>query len=262
MSVAPLRRALVTASSRGLGFAAAEALAAQGMELLLCARQGAALDAAVETLRAAYPHQRFEGLVCDLLDRSAPHRLEAAAGSLWSAPPQVLVCNAGGPAPGAFDAVDDEAWHAGFELTFLVTARLLRHFGAALCAAGEGRVVTITSATVARPLAGLTVSNALRPAVTALVRELAPQWAPFGVTINNVAPGFTSTDRVEQLLRDSASRAGKSVEAVRAERVATIPAGRMARPEEVAGAVAYFCSPSAGFVTGQTLVVDGGASLA
>lgn len=262
MSGAPLRRALVTASSRGLGFASAEALAAQGMELLLCAREPASLATAVERLRAAYPEQRVEGVVCNLVEASAPAALEQAASALWSAPPQVLVCNAGGPAPAAFDSLDDEAWRAGFELTFLATARLLRHFGARMCGSGEGRVVTITSATVARPLEGLTVSNALRPAVAALVRELAPQWAPSGVTINNVAPGFTATDRVEQLLREGAARSGKSVEAIRAARVATIPAGRMARPEEVAGAVAYFCSPSAGFVTGQTLVVDGGASLA
>jgi len=174
----------------------------------------------------------------------------------------VLVCNAGGPAPGGFDAVDDAAWRTGFELTFLSTARLLRHFGAAMCEAGEGRVVTITSSTVARPMSGLTVSNALRPAVVALVRELAPQWAPRGVTVNNVAPGFTSTVRVEQLLTEAAARTGLTLDEVRAARLSAIPAGRMGEPSEVAAAVAYFCSPAAGYVTGQTLVVDGGASLA
>jgi 3-oxoacyl-[acyl-carrier protein] reductase len=109
---------------------------------------------------------------------------------------------------------------------------------------------------------GLTVSNALRPAVAALVRELAPQWAPRGVTINNVAPGFTATARVEQLLTEAAARTGLTLDEVRAARLASIPAGRMGEPAEVAAAVAYFCSPAAGYVTGQTLVVDGGASLA
>jgi 3-oxoacyl-[acyl-carrier protein] reductase len=111
-------------------------------------------------------------------------------------------------------------------------------------------------------MSGLTVSNALRPAVVALVRELAPQWAPRGVTINNVAPGFTATARVEQLLADAAGRAGVTVAEARAGRLAAIPAGRMGEPAEVAAAVAYFCSEAAGYVTGQMLVVDGGASLA
>ncbi len=252
----------MTASSRGLGFASAQALAAQGMELLLCARDGVALAESVAQLRAASPGLRMDGVVCDLTEASCIGQLEEAALALWSAPPQVLVCNAGGPAPGGFEAVDDAAWRTGFELTFLATARLLRHFGAAMCEAGEGRVVTITSSTVARPMSGLTVSNALRPAVVALVRELAPQWAPRGVTINNVAPGFTATARVEQLLTEAAARTGLTLDAVRTARLASIPAGRMGEPAEVAAAVAYFCSPAAGYVTGQTLVVDGGASLA
>ena len=258
----PLRRALVTASSRGLGFAIAQALAAQGMELLLCARDGVALADSVEQLRAATPGLRIDGVVCDLTEASCIGQLHEAALALWSAPPQVLVCNAGGPAPGGFETVDDAGWRTGFELTFLSTARLLRHFGAAMCEAGEGRVVTITSSTVARPMSGLTVSNALRPAVVALVRELAPQWAPRGVTINNVAPGFTATARVEQLLADAAGRAGVTVAEARAGRLAAIPAGRMGEPAEVAAAVAYFCSEAAAYVTGQMLVVDGGASLA
>lgn len=262
MSGRSLERALVTASSRGLGFASAQALAAQGMELLLCGRDRGALEAAVANLRVAFPGRRIEGLVCDLANDGAASLLDDAAQRLWSAPPQVLVCNAGGPAPGGFQAVDDAAWRTGFELTFLSTARLIRHFGAAMCEAGEGRVVTITSSTVVRPLAGLTVSNALRPAVAALVRELAPQLAPRGVTINNVAPGFTATARVEQLLREAAARTGSTEEEVRASRLSSIPAGRMGEPAEVAAAVAYFCSPAASYVTGQTLVVDGGASLA
>jgi 3-oxoacyl-[acyl-carrier protein] reductase len=232
------------------------------MELLLCARDAVALAESVAQLRAAAPGRLIEGLVCDLTDSSCIDQLHEAAQTLWSAPPQVLVCNAGGPAPGGFEAVDDAAWRAGFELTFLSTARLLRHFGAAMCVAGEGRVVTITSSTVARPMSGLTVSNALRPAVAALVRELAPQWAPRGVTINNVAPGFTATARVEQLLADAAGRAGVTVAEARTARLSSIPAGRMGEPAEVAAAVAYFCSPAAGYVTGQTLVVDGGASIA
>ena len=258
----PLRRALVTASSRGLGFATAQALSAQGMELLLCARDGVALAEAVAQLRAAAPGRRIAGVVCDLTEAACIERLQEAALALWSAPPQVLVCNAGGPAPGGFETVDDGAWRTGFELTFLSTARLLRHFGAAMCEAGEGRVVTITSSTVARPMLGLTVSNALRPAVAALVRELAPQWALRGVTINNVAPGFTATARVEQLLTAAAARTGLTLEEVRGARLSSIPAGRMGEPAEVAAAVAFFCSPAAGYVTGQTLVIDGGASLA
>ena len=262
MSEQPFRRALVTASSRGLGFATAEALAAQGVEVLLCARDATALAAALAQLRGAHPATRFDGVVCDVTDPDALVLLEQAAASLWGQAPQVVVCNAGGPTPGNFPQLDDAAWRAGFDLTFLATARLLRHFGGLMCAAGEGRIVTITSSTVVRPLAGLTLSNVLRPAVAALVRELAPQWAPHGVTINNVAPGFTATQRVEAILDATARETGTTTAEVRAARVAAIPAGRMGRSDEVAAAVAYFCSPAAAYVTGQTLVVDGGASLA
>lgn len=230
------------------------------MELLLCGRDEASLARAVASLRAR--GAGVEGVVCDLTEASSLLLLDGAARAMWGAPPQVLVCNAGGPAPGHFASLDDAAWQTGFERTFLTTARLLRHFGAAMCDAGEGRAVVITSSTVVRPLADLTLSNALRPAVAALVRELAPQWAAHGVTVNNVAPGFTATERVETLMQEAAHRTGQSVAAVRAARFATIPAGRLGRPEEVAAAVAWFCSPAAGYVTGQTLVVDGGASLA
>jgi 3-oxoacyl-[acyl-carrier protein] reductase len=114
---------------------------------------------------------------------------------------------------------------------------------------------------VLRPLDGLTLSNVVRPAVAALVREVAPRWAPHGVTVNNVAPGFTRTERVEALVRAQAAFAGINEEAARATRVAAIPAGRMGEPDEFAAVVTFLCSEPAGYVTGQTIAVDGGFSI-
>jgi 3-oxoacyl-[acyl-carrier protein] reductase len=255
------RLALVTAASRGLGFASTAALRGEGADLLICARDAARLEDAAAQLRAVPGAGRVECVTCDVADDEAGAALEAACASAFGRSPALLVCNAGGPPPGLFESLDDEAWRRGFDLSFLSTARLLRRFGPLMAQSGYGRIVTITSATVLRPLDGLTLSNVVRPAVAALVREVAPRWAPHGVTVNNVAPGFTRTERVEALVRAQAAFAGINEEAARATRVAAIPAGRMGEPDEFAAVVTFLCSEPAGYVTGQTIAVDGGFSI-
>jgi 3-oxoacyl-[acyl-carrier protein] reductase len=232
-------RALVTAASKGLGRACAQALAAEGARVFIVSRDGALLSQ-VEGEIGAVGH-----LAADLSEPTAPAAaVDAAATALGGL--DILVCNAGGPPPGTFESTPFEAWEAGYNLTLMSAVRLARAALPYLKESGRGRIVNITSMSVREPIANIVLSNAFRSAVTATAKTLSAELAPQGVTVNNLAPGPILTDRARQLYADleAAARA--------------IPIGRLGTPEEFGAACAFLCSAQAGYITGQTLGVDGG----
>ncbi|HHL73182.1 MAG TPA: SDR family oxidoreductase, partial [Bacteroidetes bacterium] len=171
----------------------------------------------------------------------------------------ILVTNAGGPPAGFFEDIDDESWALGFERTMMSAIRLIR---AALPHMREkkwGRIVAITSISVKQPIPGLLLSNALRPGVVGMAKSLADEVALDGITINAVCPGWTATERVDEILQARAESRGISKQEAAAEIEQSIPMRRMAKPEELAAMVTFLCSARASYITGTTIQVDGGA---
>jgi 3-oxoacyl-[acyl-carrier protein] reductase len=232
-------RCLVTAASKGLGRACAEALAAEGARVFIASRDGALLSE-VEREIGAVGH-----LAADLSDPAAPATVvEAAVAALGGL--DILVCNAGGPPPGTFESTPAEAWEVGYNLTLMSAVRLARAAIPHLKQSGRGRIVNVTSMSVREPIANIVLSNAFRSAVTATAKTLSAEVGPHGVTVNNLAPGIILTDRARQLYTD--------LEAV----AAGVPMGRLGTPAEFGAACAFLCSIQAGYITGQTLGIDGG----
>jgi 3-oxoacyl-[acyl-carrier protein] reductase len=234
-------RALVTAASKGLGRACAAALAAEGARVFIVSRHEDLLRA-VEGEIGAVGH-----LAVDLSQPGAPERaVEAAVAELGGL--DLLVCNAGGPPPGTFESTPVEQWDVGYQLTLMSAVRLSKAALPLLVDSGRGRIVNITSISVRQPIPNILLSNAFRSAVTAMAKTLSFEVARHGVTVNNLAPGTILTDRVHQLYSGNLD-----------ELAHTIPAGRIGDPAEFGAACAFLCSRQAGYITGQTIGVDGGA---
>ena len=234
-------RALVTAASKGLGRACAAALAAEGARVFIVSRDEERLLAA-ERETGAVGH-----LAQDLSTPGAPERaVEAAVAALGGL--DILVCNAGGPPPGTFESTAVDEWEVGYRLTLMSTVRLCKAALPLLVDSGRGRIVNITSISVRQPIPNILQSNAYRSAVTAMAKTLAGEVAGRGVTVNNLAPGTILTDRIHQLYAGNLEQLAES-----------IPAGRIGDPAEFGAACAFLCSRQAGYITGQTIGVDGGA---
>lgn len=240
--------ALVTGGSRGIGVAVARGLAAEGVRVALSARDEDSLDRAVDALRR--DGAEAIGVPADVGEADQVERLFSEVRALLG-DPAILVVNAGGPPTGLPSEMSDRQWSQGFELTLMSAVRLARAALPAMRASGWGRIVNITSLTVKQPVLALPLSNAFRAAVTGFAKTLSNEVAADGVTVNNVGPGYTATERLEELFRDEADKH---------RLLQSIPAGRFGTPDEVASAVVYLVSSQAAYITGQTIVPDGGAT--
>ncbi len=250
------RVAVVAASSRGLGKACALELAREGANVVICARDAERLAATAEEISAATA-TKVLWFAMDLTDPVQIHHL-ADETLRHHGRIDVLVTNNGGPPAGYFDGFDDEAWLAAHQLTLMSAVRLIRAVLPAMRAQRWGRIVNITSVSVKQPMDNLLLSNVYRAGVVGLAKTLSAQVAADGITINNVAPGYTRTDRVLELAQARAAHEGKTVEEILDEITANYPMGRMGEPEELAALVVFLASERAGYITGTTVQVDGG----
>lgn len=246
-------RALVTGSSRGLGRACAEALVEEGAHVFVCSRSREDIERTAAELGAA-------GWVAgDLAQAGDVSRVVAEAVRGLDGL-DILVTNAGGPPTGRFEAAADGDWATGFELTLMSAVRLIRAALPELKRSGRGRIVNLTGYGVKEPISDLVVSDSLRAAVTVMGKTIATDLAPFGITVNDIAPGPMLTDRLRQIHVARAADAGISIEEQLRLAATEVPAGRMGRPAEVGRLCAYLCSDHAGYITGQAIVVDGGVN--
>jgi 3-oxoacyl-[acyl-carrier protein] reductase len=250
------KRALVTASSMGIGRACALELSREGADLVICARGREKLEATREDIAGA-TGGRVESVVCDLTDAAQIEALvEGAISSLGGL--DVLVTNAGGPPSGQFMDFDDVAWMSAVELNLMSVVRLMRAVVPGMTRAGGGSIVNLTSVSVKEPLKGLVLSNAVRAGVVGLSKTAANELGPQGIRVNVVCPGFTATDRMKELISARAKREGRGEDDVSEEFYSSVPLGDFAEPADIARMVTFLASDAAKFVTGVTVQVDGG----
>jgi 3-oxoacyl-[acyl-carrier protein] reductase len=242
------RRGLITAASRGLGRACAEALVAEGAAVFISSRDAAAIEATGKAIKAA-------GWAAADVSKEPEALVDEARARLGGL--DVLVVNAGGPPPGTFESTPLESWEPAFQLTLMSAVRLVKAALPDLKLSGHGRIVFITSISVRQPISRLVLSNSLRAAVTGLSKTLSRELAPDRITVNCLAPDAILTDRTRHL----AAAAGGDIDEELKRMAASAPMGRYGDPAEFAAACAFLCSKQAGYITGQTLGVDGGALL-
>jgi len=249
------KRALVCGASRGIGRATAVALAEAGAEVIASARDAERLDELVSSLPEA-GGRRHARMAVDFSDRDALS--DGIRQALDAGVIHIVVNNSGGPPAGTASDAAPGAFEAAFRQHLVADQVILQALLPGMKSAGYGRVVNIISTSVKEPIPGLGVSNTIRGAVASWAKTLARELGPFGITVNNVLPGFTATERLEYLFRQRASASGQSFEAIRDHALSQIPAGRFADPEETAAAVAFLASPAAAYINGINLPVDGG----
>lgn len=250
------KRALITGSSRGLGFATALALAAEGCQVVVNSRSLENAREAAETIRIKTSSHAIP-LAGDVTDPQVPVELVQqsveALGGL-----DILVTNSGGPPAGRFENFDDETWSQAVNLVFLSHVRLIRAALPYLRQSSTPSVVTITSYSVKQPIPNLVLSNSIRAATVGLTKSLALELGSDGIRFNSILPGWTLTERVIELMEHRARMNGTTVEEEMSKQAKDSPLGRMGTPEEFARAAVFLASPAASYITGVMLTVDGG----
>jgi 3-oxoacyl-[acyl-carrier protein] reductase len=247
------RKALVCAASKGLGKGCALALAREGVEVTITARGAEALEATAEEIRRATGATVIT-VAGDIATEAGRQAALAACPE-----PDILVNNAGGPPPGDFRDWDRDAWIKAIDANMLTPIFLTKAVVDGMAARGFGRIVNITSSAVKAPIPEIGLSNGARSGLTGFIAGVARQMAGKGVTINGLLPGSFDTDRLRGGINAAAQRAGQAAEAIADQRRAAIPAGRFGQPDEFGAACAFLCSVHAGYITGQNILIDGGA---
>ena len=254
------KRAIVMAASRGLGYASALALAREGCDLVICSRDDtrikqAAQSIATETLARVFP------VTADVSVESEARLLVELAGAQYGGV-DIVVHNAGGPPAGDFASMSEAQWQKAFEQNVLSFVRIVHAVVPVMKQAGGGRIITIASSSIKQPIPNLVLSNTLRAGVWGLAKTLSRELAADQILVNVIAPGRIQTERIEELDRLNAEKAGKSLDEVKRASVAGVPLGRIGRPEELANLVVFLASNAASYITGQAITVDGGAGTA
>lgn len=249
------RVAIVAAASKGLGRAIAEELAAEGASVAICARGREALDAAAERMRES--GGKVHAVVADVAVPDEAARVVGEAERAFGRV-DILVTNSGGPRSGRFETLTEADWEQATRLLLSSSVAFARAVLPGMRARRWGRILNVTSIAVKQPVDGLMLSNSLRSAVTAFARTLANEVAADGITVNNLMPGYTRTERVVDLAAQMASSGGTTPEAVRARWEAEIPMRRLGEPREFAALAAFLASERASYITGQSIAVDGG----
>jgi 3-oxoacyl-[acyl-carrier protein] reductase len=246
------RVAVVAAASQGLGKACAHALAKEGARVAILSRRQDELDKVAQEIGAALP------VACNL---ASADDIAAAIAKVKQqlGPVSILVNNCGGPPAGTFDSITEQQWAESFQQVFLSALRLTRSVLPMMRAQRWGRIVNIVSTSVEQPLPNLIVSNAFRPALAGWAKTLSGEVASDGVLVNCIEPGRILTSRTQVLDQAASEKTGKPIEAIRVERVASVPLKRYGTTEEFAAAVAFLASERASYMTGSVLRVDGGA---
>jgi 3-oxoacyl-[acyl-carrier protein] reductase len=247
------KTALICGSSKGLGRGCAEALAAEGVNLIINARTVLELEETAEDIRKAYAVE-VKTVACDVTTIDGRSKILNTIKKL-----DILVTNAGGPPPGKWHDWEREDFLAALEANMLAPIMLMKTYLPSMMKQKWGRIVNITSQSVKAPLANLGLSNAARTGLTGYVAGTARQVASHGVTINNLLPGVHDTDRIVSIDKTVMKTEGISMDAVKARRKSSIPVGRYGTRDEFGAACAFLCSQHAGFIVGQNILLDGGA---
>ncbi len=251
------RNVIVAASSDGIARAAAEKFAAEGAKVAMCSRDAEKLNAAAGHIRERYGVP----VLAERLDVTDAAAVEAFVKQVAQEFGGVDICvtNAGGPPAKMFFSTTTEEWHRSIELNFMSIVYFARAVLPWMQKKQWGRLVTITSVTVRQPVPDLIYSNAVRAGVLGLVKSLSNEFGKDGITVNNVGPGYTATERLKQLIDKRAQDLGTSPAEFESRLVGDVPLKRVGQPEELADAIVWLASDRASYITGQTLLVDGGA---
>ncbi len=248
--------ALVTASSKGLGRASAEALAQEGAKVAICARTEKDLRAAADAIATATGRELL-AIPADVSNGQDIRRVVREVTNHFGTL-HILVTNAGGPPAGYFQDFEEKQWREAFNLTMMSAVRLIRLALPYMQDQRWGRIINITSLSVKEPIEDLILSTSIRAAVHGMAKTLANQLGQYGITVNNVMPGTIQTDRIEQLAQHKANQTGQPVAEILAEMGQQIPLKRVGRPEELGALVAFLASERASFINGASIPVGGG----